>query len=173
MNTHEDKQTLIPLDELEEVAGATAQDLITYSAERLARNEPYKYKAISALLSEGVPAIAIARSLNVHQSTVSAIMKRECTREEYTKRTTNQLMMNITRLSEEITRRLEDPERASQIPDKEIPKWLEGMHRVAQSLEGLPSEYVGVINPEGALNEVRDLLRQRAQEIVIKPDTTE
>ena len=55
-----------------------------YTGAIILRTRPHTYKRVVRLLSEGVPAIRIARDCKVTERSVAAIAKREC--EEITER---------------------------------------------------------------------------------------
>jgi hypothetical protein len=69
-----------------------------YTGTIILRTRPHTYKRVVRLLSEGVPAIRIARDCKVTERSVAAIAKRECEEITERKKSLAGLMSNIAEI---------------------------------------------------------------------------
>lgn len=132
-----------------------------FSAARFFALYPDRYAMIARALAEGFSLEAAARVFRVHERTAAAIREREARSldaEAYRGIQARHARGVVLAATDEIARRLR--EAPDQIGVRDLVAAVRELHNVERSLEGAPSQVLGVIRADGASAALAELLDQ-------------
>ena len=158
-------------DERAQGEGTARHPCGEFSAARFAQLYPERYELIARALLEGFSLDCAARVFKIHERTAAAIREREArslSAEAYRgvqARRARGLVMQASDILAERMRR--DPD---SVTARDLAAVMREAHNIERSLEGAPSQVVGVIRADGASAALADLLQQAAEAAARRPD---
>ena len=158
-------------DERQQGEGTAAHPCGEFSAARFAALYPERYELIARALLEGFSLDACARVFHIHERTAAAVREREArslSAESYRGIQARRCRAAVMQATDILLERMrEDPK---SITPRDLAAVMREAHNIERSLEGAPSQVVGVIRADGASAALADLLQQAAEAAAARQD---